>query len=298
MAFQSNPVIPDVPNEPYYGIERLWLFARHNRQTWEEQYGQQAPPWDKERRIKRWADTSVLAGIADPANTYVSYDVFDAADKKFKRLTLTVQEAATPNLPGEYVLPKWTPAATPAVVTGPGGEQPLNPEIICLKEEAEALAEELGVGTVVESNSFTMGPFRIEWRGEKRRLWNIKIGANLHSAARLLRWKHGLGIGAPGHWVISNDQPVWTPHRAETQEWDPRPEVPVPCRPLTEREALYVDPFQTVIYRTDKESPYNRQPVKAPAAQTGSPDTAGLLEILLRVDGNVQQLLALELTGK
>lgn len=294
MSIVSKPKRLTVPDEPYYPIERLYLFDRHTRATWERTFGEQAPPWDKERRIKRWADTSALEGVADPVNQLVEYNYFDLTSRSFKKLVLTAQEAALPNLPGQYVYPKYAVAPTPAVVVGPAPlePQPLRADLLCRKEEAQALAAELNADEVVESLTFTSGPFRIEWNGEGRRQWLVRIGANYYNAALLIKSKYANGIGAPGKWEKTpRGEPVWVSFAQDTGDQDPRPEIPIPCRPLDPREALHVTPFGVLVYRKDIASELNPQP----AGSALTPEQAAML---VRIDANVQQLLAASLTPR
>lgn len=292
MSLVSKPNELAVPDEPYYPIDRLLLFDRHNRASWEKTFGEQAPPWDKERRIKRWADTTALEGVADPANHLVEYNYFDFASRSFKKFVITAREAAAPNLPGQYVYPKFAVQPTPAmVVSSQGGDpQPVNPAILCFKEEARALAAELGAEEVVEALTFTTGPFRIEWSTETRRQWLIRIGSEYHNAAALLAVRNANGIGAPGEWVKTPSGPRWVSFVQDTGEQDPRPEIPIPCRLLDPREALHITPFGVTVYRRDKESDYNPKP----ASSAGL--TAEQAAALARIDANVQQLLAVSVT--
>lgn len=294
MSFVSKPKQLTVPDEPYYPIERLYLFDRHTRATWERTFGEQAPPWDKERRIKRWADTSALEGVAEPASQLVEFNYFDLASRSFKKLVLTAQEAALPNLPGLYVYPKYVIEPTAAVVVGPAPlePQPLRADLLCRKEEAQALAAELKADEVVESLTFTSGPFRIEWNGEARRQWLVRIGADYYNAALLIKSKYANGIGAPGKWEKTpRGEPVWVSFAQDAGDQDPRPEIPIPCRPLDPREALYVTPFGVLVYRKDIASELNPQP----AASGLTPEQAAMLA---RIDANVRQLLAASLAPR
>ncbi|MCW5982456.1 MAG: hypothetical protein KIT09_30495 [Bryobacteraceae bacterium] len=283
----SKPKELSLPDEPFYPIDRLLLFDRHNRLTWEQAFDAQAPPWDKQRRIKRWADTTALEGVDDPDTHIVQYDYFDPVTRSFQKLAITAREAAAPNLPGKYAYPKYVVAPTPAVVVGPDGKtQPLSPAILCSRAEAQALAAELGASNVVEQSSFVTGPFGIDWRGETRRQWLIGIGSDYHSAAALLQAKYKDGIGAPGEWVTTPGGPRWVSHAQDTGEQDPRPEIPIPCRRLFPQEALSLGhPMSVVVYRTDRSSEYNR-------LAEGGGLTAEQAETLARIDQNVWRLLA------
>jgi len=279
------------PDEPYYPIDRLYLFERFDRASWERTFGEQAPPYDPSRPPKRWADKSALDGVADPNTKLVEYDYFDFGSRTFKKLRLTAREAATPNLPGRYIYPAYEPEPTPAVVRHPnGGASPINPVMLSTREEAEALRQELGGDSVVE-NTVSPGPFQIDWLGEKRRMWAVRIGDQYYNAGLLLRRKYRYGVGAPGEWSFAaNGQPVWRPKPQETGENDPRPEVPVPSRKLEPNEALYLGhPMKVIVYRTDRESEFNRP---EGSREAFPPDVRALLE---RIDANLQQLLMMHI---
>ncbi len=292
MAIKIKPKKLTVPDEPFYPIDRLYLFDRFDRMSWERTFGEQAPPFDPARPPKRWADTSALEGVADADAKFVEYDYFDFGSRTFKKLRLTAREAATPNLPGAYVFPKYEPAPTPAVVRHPDrGASPLNPVMLSTREEAEALRQELGGESVVENTMSEAGPFRVDWQGERRRMWLVRIGNQYYNVGLLLARKYRYGVGAPGEWSFSPiGQPTWTPKRQATGENDPRPEVPVPTRTLAANEAIYLGhPMKVIVYRTDRESEFNRPDAGQPAFP---PDVRTILE---RIDANLQQLLAMNI---
>ncbi len=284
-----------LPDEPYYDIKELRLFDYHDRASWERAFKEQAPPFDNTRPRKPWADTSVLKGVSDPDNTHVEYDYFDYSSRTFKKMRLTVREASTPNLPGDYIYPAYVVSPTPAVIINPdGGESTFNARMLCYRIEAEQLAGELGAVSVVE-NTFDGVQFRVDWRGEQRRIWVLRIGGSYYSAALLLQRKYRNGVGYPGRWGFEdNGQPIWMLEPPDTGIKDPRPEVPVPCRPLDPKEALYLGhPMKVIVYRKDKPSEFNQAEGASPAAFP--PDLRSILE---RIDANLQQLLALQFTDR
>ena len=288
MPLESIPKEATLPNEAAYPPSELFLFDRHTRATFLAAHGEQASKWDKERRIKRWADTSVLEGVDEPETHMVEYQYFDRVTRTYKTFTVSALEASLPNLPGKYVYPKYIVLPTDAVVVGPGEDgQPLSPEIICHKAEAEGVAAELG-GHVIESTSFSEGPFTIDWKDELRRRWLIVFPNITCNAAALVRDRNSHGVVAPGEWtwvkVGHRNEPRWLSHQQVTGDHDPRPEIPVPCRQLFPVEALWTGFGGTVlIYRKDMESPYN------PAPEGGL--TREQSAALSRIDASVQQLL-------
>lgn len=219
-------------------VGELNLFPRLTRALYRERFGQEPPQWNKERRIQRWFDPD-----PPPDGTYT---YFDAATGTFKAMTVPLEEARTPNLPGAYSYPKWSPAPTPAVTMNLLTREtwPINPHLLCEFEEAIALAAELGIGqSFVRENRFGGAYFGHVWNGETRRLWVIDVprGGETVSlqAALLLGKRHTAGVGAPGRWDQSGAEPVWVPEvPGDSGENDPRPEVPIPCRGLRPDEKL------------------------------------------------------------
>lgn len=277
----------------YYSTERLWLFNRHNRDSYLADEGVQAPPWDPTRRCKYWQDHGIELDTAHPSTTY---NYFDMSARAFKTFSITREEARQLNLPGLYVFPPFVVAPTPAVIVqgdNSTGAVSINPNLLCSMEQARMLAEELG-GVVVESPGFTNGPFRIEWRGETRRYYLIRIGSQSHVAAQLLRELYRNGVGAPGEWVMDGLYPQWIGHNQETGERDNRPEVPMPCRLLADNEALYLShPMSVVVYRTDLESPYNPLPAGGAGGGGLTPEQD---ERLKQIDSTTQAIF-LQLLG-
>lgn len=238
----SKPVVPEQPGVALYPPDKLELFPRLTRATYQEQYGTAPAAWDKSRRIKRWFDTSVLENFSgDPENEVVAYDVFDAkSETGTRRMVLTVAEASTPNLPGKMVYPKYVVAPTPALIVTPvtGETQGLNSNTICAYREAVALAAELGLGPDAVRESALGGLFRVEWNGEERRAWVIAWRGENLQVSLLLKLKYANGVGAPGRWNLDATSPTWMSEAQETGEQDTRPEVPIPVRKLLPGEKV------------------------------------------------------------
>lgn len=238
----SEPKAPTPPERASYPVTELQLFPRLTRAAYAEMYGEQAPAWDPKRRIQRWFDTSPLDGLdGDPRERMVSYEVFDPAAGRFRRLEMTVAEASTPNLPGAVSYPKYRVAPTLAVMrsTVDGSEAPLNPSYLCERSEALAMARDIGAGDDAVRETEFAGPWRVVWQGESRRLWTLAWRGGRLQASALLAQRHAQGIGAPGRWDLTGAEPVWiSAAGGETGEMDPRPEVPVPVRRLLPQERL------------------------------------------------------------
>lgn len=237
MKLISKPKTPAQPPLAVYGVDQLQLFPRLTRASYQEMYGEQAPAWERERRIKRWFDTSVLDHEnGAPQTRIVAYDVFDPALGAITRLEMTAEEASKPNLPGAVVYPKHSVAPTPAVIRSlvTGEEWPLNPALLCEHFEAAALAGELGLPASAVGETTFGGPhYRYRWNGETRRLWVVHWRNEKLQAAALLARRNEFGVGAPGRWELSGAEPVWLPEApGDTGEHDPRPEMPIPVRRL------------------------------------------------------------------
>jgi hypothetical protein len=261
---ESRPEVPAQPAEARYPVTALQLFPRLTRSEYFERFGEQAPAWDRSRRIQRWFDTSVLEeGGGDPRDRIVSYEVFDGRTGRFERLQMTAAEASMPNLPGSLVYPKYRVAPTRAVLrsTLDGSESPLNPAYLCEEAEALAVARELGVGPEGVRQSEFGGPWRFSWNGESRRLWTVEWKGERLQASMLVAQRNGAGVGAPGRWETGGAEPVWAPEViTETGEQDPRPEAPIPVRRLLPGERVE----QTfggiwVVVREDLEPPSNEE---------------------------------------
>lgn len=241
MLPRSVPVIPPQPAEAQYGPGALHLFARFTRASFHQSTGQQAPPWDRSRRIKRWYDTSVLDGFTgDPKHDVVSYRVFDPANGKIRRLALTVEEASTPNLPGQYDYPKFSVQPTPAVLVNPADNSitPVNPAHLCDYDDAADVARAIGAAAA-NLRENRIGFFHVRWNGETRRAWVLDLPGTSHQVASLLALRHAHGVNAPGRWDTSQQQPVWIPEiQTDTGELDPRPEIPFPVRDLNPGEVI------------------------------------------------------------
>ena len=238
----SKPVVPAPPAEAAYPVDKLNLFPRLTRASYQDLYGVQPPPWDPARRTKCWFDTSVLDNFkGDPDHEIALYEVFDPESPTGTRpMAITIREAISVNLAGAYIYPAYTVAPTKALQFAPDSivGKPVNAELLCLRADAIALATEIGAapGDVLEI--FPGGLFTVDWTGEPRRSWAIYWKGEPHHAAALLRQKYAKGVGAPGSWDLQGTMPLWVPARVETGEQDSRLEVPVPMRRLFEYEKL------------------------------------------------------------
>jgi hypothetical protein len=228
------------PAEPIYGVGELYLFPRHTRATYREAFGEEAPPYDPAKRIKRWFDSTAMeVSRRDAADEAVTYRVHDPGDPTgLKLLMMTRGEAAAVNLPGSVVYPKYAPAPTQAWVNGPDGSAAFPVQYLCSREQAEEMAQELGEVGQLPAMQVPNGPYMVVWGQETRRPWTIQFKGQTIYAETLRRAKFAGGVGAPGWFDTSGAEPVWVPGPVETGEHDLRPEVLMPVRDLQWNEVL------------------------------------------------------------
>ncbi len=245
----SNPVIPAQPDEARYGVEKLFTSPRLTRAVYQEMHGEQAPAYDPKRQIKRWFFTDVLEGSTDPANELCEIQVWDSTKKVIRKMAMTKREAATPNLPGVLVWPKYVnTVATLAVVVGPDGDRlQISGETLVDLTLARSVVSEINAQCGTAFALAAAGdpwPWKIVWGMEPRRRMNISNGNAEFDAAAVLSNRFAKGVGSPGRWSLGSDGgPGFVPDVPIDGEQDVRPEVQMPCRSLLPNER-----FETVTF--------------------------------------------------
>lgn len=250
---QCNPVIPAQPKEARYGIDKLYTSPRLTRATYKELYGEEAPPYDPAKQIKRWFFTDKAATYA-PGDT-VEVTVYDPTTRTICPWYMTASDYATPNLPGLTSYPKWeNPVASPAVIVGPT-ELRLAGNTLVYPDQAKAVAAEINAALGTEFEAVEVaekpGPWKVVYNSEPRR--QMLIGP--HDAALILADRYEKGVGSPGKWSLnSTGGPQFEPDVPLDGEQDLRPEIPMPCRALLPNERFATVTFGGmggVIERTD-----------------------------------------------
>lgn len=254
------------PVEDTYGMEVLTLFDRLTRATYLTKYGEQAPPYDPKKRIKRWFDSSV------EGDGEVSYDTFlvQAGRAIPTKVVLSKEDARTVNLPGLFSYLKYNLAPSRAWVPvyDPTGTTVLTrnaypPEELATYAEAEALKLEFAAagfpGMEVEHNQMA-GPFAVMYEPEEiRRVLILRFGDGTGGAVsvqRSLITKSKAGVGAPGRWVKLPfvSFPVWVSEiSTDVGETDQRPEIQIPMRVLKQDEE-FVPAFAGQVHVRRKDS--------------------------------------------
>lgn len=252
------------PDAPQYGPSELELFPRLTRALYRTMFGEQAPPWDKNRRIKRWFDSEALG----PPGGLFSYKIVaKGPDGKpgFAPVAISFEEAQTVNLPGQYEYPKYALPPSRAFVNAYDangsviGRNIVPPEELATWAEAEELRADLndiGISAIDVTENQYGGPYAVIYPPDEPRRMLVVVLANgsAHSVQRLLCQKNAAGVGSPGRWAsLPNGSVQWVSEiPQETGEFDPRPEVPIPCRALEPGEEFALGfAGLIVIRRTD-----------------------------------------------
>jgi hypothetical protein len=131
------------------------------------------------------------------------------------------------------------------------GTSTINPNYLSLESEAHALLLEIGGDGITEDGGGAVFPY-IYPPEEPRRAWNILFHGRPVNAGLLLLNRHAKGVGAPGHWDLSKEEPLWiSDPSAPTGVDDPRPPRDVPVRDLLPNEKFQAGLMGVGVVRTD-----------------------------------------------
>jgi len=265
----SQPVIPPQPDLLAYSTTALGLFVPYTRESYLAAFGLQAPPWDPSRVKKAWFDSTV--DTSNPANValYKIVSVDQTGKWGLTQMILPASEAASVNLPGSVTYPAYTIA--PSGVSSGGAL--VDPMYLSLESDAQALMISLGGSGLVAETGNAVFPI-VYPSGEARRIWDFTVGGVLCNAGILLAQMNANGVGAPGHWNLTADGPVWVNDPAPTGEDDTRLERPMPVRDLLPNEVFQTGLMGVSVTRTDLQ-----QQQQASAGQFTPDDRATLQQI-------------------
>jgi hypothetical protein len=272
----SRPTTPAQPGLDSYGFGELALFKSYTRDTYQADFGSQAPAYDANRVIKTWFDTTVDASDPDNVSTY---KVFQEVNGQWlvKQLVLPSGEAAAVNLPGAVEYPKYVVAPTNATFVS-------DPIQLSLRSDGESLLIEIGLsGVELVDEADAMQYYKVDYRDDPRRLWSFFYKGGTYNVGSLLANRHHYGVGWPGHWEVGSTIRWVADPPAPTGLDDRRQPRPMPVRDLLANEKIDVDLFSGPrILRTD------RQQAKAESSgQFLETDRALLREILRLVQPKV-----------
>jgi hypothetical protein len=242
----SQPVIPAQPNRPYYGVSELALFKTYTRDSYRAAFGVEAPPFNPDRVIKTWFDST--ADTSQPENVTLYNIAARGSDGQWgvRQLVIPSAEAVAVNLPGAVKYPTYIVPPTQAT----RGGSIISAIYMSLEGEARELMADIG-GTGIHDEILASFP-TIYPANEPRRVWLITFKGSSVNAGLLLLAKNANGVGAPGQWDLSGAEPVWVPDPpAPTGEGDSRPPRPLPIRPLLPNERFHQGLMDVQIERTD-----------------------------------------------
>jgi hypothetical protein len=302
--FNMKPVIKPQPDSASYPIDTIFLFTRLTRPIYKDLFGEEAPPYDPSKPIKRWGDTTKLVNsdgtpVADPENELCAYNVWDEVKGAVIKKVMTNADAAAVNLPGIKVYPKWdNPATSAAVLVDPVGSSQINGTTLISWEDALKIQKEITTqlnlnATIVEQDLNSDGFYKVIWGSETRRSYNLIIaGKDPMNMGALGKSRWAAGYDVPGKWVLNNvGYPSFVADVQTDGMQDPRPEVPFPVRNLYSNEKIVLG-FGGIahIERTDKGS-------TTPSTGTGGGLTADQDAKLSQIAYDVKSIKALMQTN-
>lgn len=242
----SAPVVPAQPAKTYYGIQELALFENFTRDTYRAAFGQEAPAFDPARPIQTWFDST--ADVSHTGNVSVYKVISRDPDGAWavRQMVIPAVEAASVNLQGDVRYPAYVVAPTAAT----RGGSSINPSYLSLESDAHTLAAEVGADGIVEE-VLQMFPASYPVT-EPRRVWNLTYKGRFVNVGLLLLAKNAKGIGYPGHWDLSGEEPAWVADPAAPNGLDDqRPAREMPVRDLLPNEAIQTGLTGVGILRTD-----------------------------------------------
>lgn len=300
--FNMKPVIQPQPEAAQYPIDKLYLFTRLTRATYRELFGEEAPPYDPTKIIKRWGDTTKLSDsdgtpLPDPSMEICAYNVWDEKKGAIVKRAMTNADAASVNLPGTTVYPKWNnPAETVAKIVDADSASELNGRQLISMEDAKFLQTEIAAslkmsGEIVESEIQEGGMYKVVWSTETRRQFGLKVpGLDIMNLAALGYERWAAGFGCSGRWATNElGYPKFIADVVPDGMQDPRPEFPFPVRALLANEK-FVMGWGNIprIERTDMGAPETGGVTNVSGGLTGAQAT-----MLANIDQTTKTILAL-----
>jgi hypothetical protein len=270
----SVPAPIPQPNAPQYPVGVLNNFTElgspgisesngYTRDSYYAAYGTDAPPYDETRPIQTWFDSS-----ANPNEQY-EYNVLGkdrAGRPALEKKRMPGKDARSVNLYGSGY-PAYEIEPTDAYQVVDGNKQPFNPIMLSTKEQANDLMAEwtalgLDCTDLIEAQNDQF-PY-VYPPDEDRRIWSFtcatssgELSAGLGIIYTGLEYnaKYQNGVGAPGHWDVSQVPtmgPQWIVEPIPPPPSNPEV-IGMPLRDLYENEELILASMgmTTMVKRTD-----------------------------------------------
>jgi hypothetical protein len=279
----SLPIVQPQPNQEFYGLDVLNLFATYTRAQYEAAGGPLIP-FDPTRPEQDWWDDTYAAITPAQSVTYNAVVSGSGGTAAIGSFTQTAAQMATPNFKGLPNYPQWVPAATLAVYNhaAPSTTSPVDPKDLSTAAQAQALLAELGGTSIVDigANSVTLPNigqivFPVTYpAADPRRLFAVVLSSGkLFEVGQALSEKYAAGMGAPGSWVTDAAQTSglsWQATAVPDGSASTAAALPVPCRQLLANEKLMTVLVGGLGFQTTEIQRTDLIPAAAPASGTGT----------------------------
>ena len=172
-----------------------------------------------------------------------------------RQMILQATEAAAVNIPGAITYPAYVVAPSTVTRVGVG----INPNYLSLESDARMLLALSGATGLIDEGSSAVFP-TIYPPNEPRRMWDIIFKGEPLNVGLMMLQQSVNGIGAPGSWDWSTNDPQWvaapTPPTGLDDMRAPRD---MPVRDLLANEKFQVGLMGTSIVRVDLQNQANQQ---------------------------------------
>jgi hypothetical protein len=277
----SLPIVQPQPNQEFYGLDVLNLFATYTRAQYEAAGGPLIP-FDPTRPEQDWWDDTYAAITPAQSVTYNAVVSGSGGTAAIGSFTQTAAQMATPNFKGLPNYPQWVPAATLAVYNhaAPSTTSPVDPKDLSTAAQAQALLAELGGTSIVDigANSVTLPNigqivFPVTYPPtDPRRLFAVVLSSGkLFEVGQALSEKYADGMGAPGSWVTDATQTSglsWQATPVPDGSASTAAALSVPCRQLLANEKLITVLVGGLGFQTTEIQRTDLIPATAPASGT------------------------------
>ncbi len=198
--------------------EALPLFKTFNRISYKAANGGvEAPEFDPNRDVKLWLDTAAKSGHTTYETLKTDAQGAYIDPPSFVPMYLPVVIAATVNLPpGPSEFPAWDPPPSDALIVSGGvpvsGIDPMYLSDAVQADDLYADFEQFSTGGVqLWTPDPGPGNIHVEYGTDPRREYQFVFKTQLCTVGLLLKQMYVNGVGAPGNWDTSGEEPRWIP---------------------------------------------------------------------------------------